>query len=68
MIKNLEKQEFICNKVVENHSLTLLKIELLLTYFSKFWNISALVVSVNMQYEEAWKLTQNPQNTVIFWV
>ena len=33
--KNLEKQEFICNKVVDP-SATLLKIELLFTYISKF--------------------------------
>ena len=64
--KNLEKQEFICNKVVDP-SATLLKIELLFTYISKFWNISALVVSVNIQYQKAWKLTQNPQYTAISW-
>ena len=64
--KNLEKQEFICNKVVDP-SATLLKIELLFTYISKFWNISALVVSVNIQYRKAWKLTQNPQYTAISW-
>ena len=64
--KNLLKQEFICNKVVDP-SATLLKIELLFTYISKFWNISALVVSVNIQYQKAWKLTQNPQYTAISW-
>ena len=64
--KNLEKQEFICNEVVDP-SATLLKIELLFTYISKYWNISALVVSVNIQYEKAWKLAQNPQYTAISW-
>ena len=45
-------------------SATLLK----MMYLSKFWNITAAFISVNMQYEEAWKLTQNPQNTAISWV
>ena len=50
--KNLLKQEFICNKVVDP-SATLLKIELLFTYISKFWNISALDVSVNINFRKS---------------
>ena len=50
--KNLEKQEFISNKVVDP-SATLLKIELLFTYISKFWNISALDVSVNINFRKS---------------